>query len=128
MSEPCYFRRAIWLTLGLIAALTEKGETIFQDRLNHASLIDAGRFSEATMWRYAHNDIENLNKRLSRHTESCSMVITDGVFSMDGDEAKLNELAVVAEQNQSWLMVDDAHGFGVLGETGAGLVEQQQLN
>ena len=113
--------------LGTISALTEKNETIFQDRLNHASLIDAGRLSDATMWRYAHNDIENLEKRLNRHRDSASMVITDGVFSMDGDEAKLNEMAVLAEQNKSWLMVDDAHGFGVLGKTGAGLVEQQKL-
>lgn len=121
------FSTGYMANLGVIAALTEKGETIFQDRLNHASLIDAGRLSEAKMWRYAHNDMENLNKRLSHHTDSVNMVITDGVFSMDGDEAKLNELAILAENNKSWLMVDDAHGFGVLGETGAGLVEQQKL-
>ena len=122
------FSTGYMANLGAIAALSEKGETIYQDRLNHASLIDAGRLSDATMWRYAHNDIDNLNKRLGRHSESCSMIITDGVFSMDGDAAKLSELAVVAEQNQSWLMVDDAHGFGVLGESGAGLVEEQQLS
>ena len=121
------FSTGYMANLGTISALTEKNETIFQDRLNHASLIDAGRLSDATMWRYAHNDIENLEKRLYRHRDSASMVITDGVFSMDGDEAKLNEMAVLAEQNKSWLMVDDAHGFGVLGETGAGLVEQQKL-
>ncbi len=121
------FSTGYMANLGTISALTEKNETIFQDRLNHASLIDAGRLSDATMWRYAHNDIENLEKRLNRHRDSASMVITDGVFSMDGDEAKLNEMAVLAEQNKSWLMVDDAHGFGVLGKTGAGLVEQQKL-
>ena len=121
------FSTGYMANLGTISALSEKNETIFQDRLNHASLIDAGRLSDATMWRYAHNDIENLEKRLNRHRDSASMVITDGVFSMDGDEAKLNEMAVLAEQNKSWLMVDDAHGFGVLGKTGAGLVEQQKL-
>ncbi len=125
--QALLFSTGYMANLGTISALTEKNETIFQDRLNHASLIDAGRLSDATMWRYAHNDIENLEKRLNRHGDSASMVITDGVFSMDGDEAKLNEMAVLAEQNKSWLMVDDAHGFGVLGKTGAGLVEQQKL-
>ena len=121
------FSTGYMANLGVIAALSEKGETIFQDRLNHASLIDAGRLSDATMWRYAHNDTENLKKRIQRHTDSSSMIITDGVFSMDGDVADLNALANVAKQHQSWLMVDDAHGFGVLGKSGAGLVEAQGL-
>lgn len=119
------FSTGYMANLGTISALTEKSETIFQDRLNHASLIDAGRLSDATMWRYGHNNIDNLTKRLERHHETSSMIITDGVFSMDGDVAKLDELAKLAQQNQSWLMVDDAHGFGVLGETGGGLVEEQ---
>lgn len=120
------FSTGYMANLGVIAALTEKGETIFQDRLNHASLIDAGRLSEATLWRYPHNDHGNLGKRLDRN-ESSSMIITDGVFSMDGDCAALEGLVTLAEQHQCWLMVDDAHGFGVLGSSGAGLVEQQGL-
>lgn len=122
------FSTGYMANLGVITALTEKGETIFQDRLNHASLIDAGRLSEATMWRYPHNDIENLSKRLARNEASSSMVICDGVFSMDGDCADVAGLAKLADEHQCWLMVDDAHGFGVLGESGAGLLEQQGLS
>ena len=120
------FSTGYMANLGTIAALAEKGETIFQDKLNHASLIDAGRLSDATMWRYPHNDHDNLAKRLARQ-EASSMIITDGVFSMDGDCAELSGLATLAKQHQCWLMVDDAHGFGVLGASGAGLTEAQDL-
>lgn len=121
------FSTGYMANLGVITALSGKDETIFQDKLNHASLIDAGRLSDATMWRYTHNNIENLSNRLARN-DSSSMVITDGVFSMDGDCANLSALSKVADQHRCWLMVDDAHGFGVLGETGAGLAEAQGLN
>jgi len=122
------FSTGYMANVGTIAAFASKGETIYQDRLNHASLIDGGRLSDATMWRYHHNDMADLSKRLSRAGDKCSMVITDGVFSMDGDCAKLDELATLAKQHQSWLMVDDAHGFGCLGETGGGLVQALGLN
>ncbi|MGB1310180.1 MAG: 8-amino-7-oxononanoate synthase [Leucothrix sp.] len=121
------FSTGYMANLGVIAAMTETGETIFQDRLNHASLIDAGRLSDASMRRYLHNDLDNLAQRLAR-TEASSMVISDGVFSMDGDCANLAGLASLAQDHQCWLMIDDAHGFGVLGETGAGLAEAAGLS
>lgn len=122
------FSTGYMANLGTITALTNKGESLYQDRLNHASLMDAGRLSDAKMWRYQHSDIENLQQRITRSNDECSMIVSDGVFSMDGDCAKLTELSDIANKHQSWLMVDDAHGFGVLGETGAGLVEQAGLS
>ena len=122
------FSTGYMANLGAITALTGKGENLYQDRLNHASLMDAGRLSDAKMWRYQHSDMNNLRQRIKRGSDDCSLIVTDGVFSMDGDCANLPELAKIAEQHQSWLMVDDAHGFGVLGDTGAGLVEQQGLS
>jgi len=122
------FSTGYMANVGTIAAFAAKGETIYQDRLNHASLIDGGRLSDAKMWRYHHNDMQNLSKRLEKAGDECSMIITDGVFSMDGDSANLRELAVLAKQHQSWLMVDDAHGFGCLGKTGGGLVEALGLS
>ena len=122
------FSTGYMANIGAINALTGKGESLYQDRLNHASLMDAGRLSDAKMWRYQHSDMNNLRQRITRSSDDCSLIVTDGVFSMDGDCAKLTELADIANENQSWLMVDDAHGFGVLGKTGAGLVEQEGLN
>ena len=122
------FSTGYMANLGAINALTDKGESLYQDRLNHASLMDAGRLSDAKMWRYQHSDMDNLRQRIARSSDTASIIVTDGVFSMDGDCANLSELSTIAAENQSWLMVDDAHGFGVLGKTGAGLVEQAGLN
>jgi 8-amino-7-oxononanoate synthase len=122
------FSTGYMANLGAINALTDKGESLYQDRLNHASLMDAGRLSDAKMWRYQHSDMDNLRQRIARSSDTASIIVTDGVFSMDGDGANLSELSTIAAENQSWLMVDDAHGFGVLGKTGAGLVEQAGLN
>ena len=122
------FSTGYMANVGIIAAFATKGETIYQDRLNHASLIDGGRLSGAKMWRYHHNDMNDLAKRLDKGGEDCSMVITDGVFSMDGDCANLTELAAIAKQHNSWLMVDDAHGFGCLRHNGGGLVESLGLS
>lgn len=122
------FSTGYMANLGAITALTDKGENLYQDRLNHASLMDAGRLSDAKMWRYQHSDMNNLRQRIARGGGDASLIVTDGVFSMDGDCADLPELAKIAEEHQSWLMVDDAHGFGVLGKNGAGLVEQCGLS
>ncbi|RVU83778.1 8-amino-7-oxononanoate synthase [Leucothrix sargassi] len=122
------FSTGYMANLGVIAAFAEKGDTIYQDRLNHASLIDGGRLSGAKMWRYKHNDMADLEKRLGKEDGRCSMIITDGVFSMDGDVADVKALADIAKREQSWLMVDDAHGFGCLGANGGGLVEALGLS
>jgi len=123
------FSTGYMANLGVITALMGKSDVIYEDKLNHASLLDGGLLSGAKFKRYLHNDISNLQLKMQGlATDQQAMVITDGVFSMDGDFACLDSLAELAGQNNAYLMVDDAHGFGVLGKTGAGLVEQCQLN
>lgn len=112
--------------LAVITALVGKGDTVLHDRLNHASLLDAGVLSGARFSRYLHNDLDSLHKRLQR-AQGNILVVTDGVFSMDGDLAPLPELVEQTKAHNAWLMVDDAHGFGVLGDSGAGLLEQHGL-
>lgn len=113
--------------LAVITALVGKGDTVLHDRLNHASLLDAGLLSGARFSRYLHNDLDSLKQRFQR-VQGNTLLVTDGVFSMDGDLAQLPELAAQAQAHKAWLMVDDAHGFGVLGKTGAGLVEHYGLS
>ena len=122
------FSTGYMANLGAISALLDDQSAVFEDRLNHASLLDAGLNSGARFQRYLHNDVDNLASRLGKATQSHKLVVTDGVFSMDGDVASLNELAQLCHDQQAWLMVDDAHGFGVLGERGAGLVEACELD
>ncbi|MEE8365844.1 MAG: 8-amino-7-oxononanoate synthase [Gammaproteobacteria bacterium] len=114
--------------LGIASALLGRHDFVYQDKLNHASLIDAAKISGARLVRYRHNDTAQLASLLQENqAESRKLVMTDGVFSMDGDCADLAEIARISAQHQGWCMVDDAHGFGVLGKTGAGLLEQLEL-
>ena len=122
------FSTGYMANLGVANALLERHDTLYQDRLNHASLLDAGLLSGAKMVRYPHNDMAHLQSRLAAQTSGQKMILTDGVFSMDGDVAPMRKLADVAAAHDAWLMVDDAHGFGVLGENGAGLLEAEHLN
>lgn len=124
------FSNGYMANMGVISALLDRGDYLYQDRLNHASLIDAGLLSKAKMKRFKHNDTADLNRLYAKNNTSSvnSMIVTDGVFSMDGDEAPIRNLAEIAKKQDAWLMVDDAHGFGVLGEHGAGLLEQEVLN
>ena len=92
-----------------------RDDFVFQDKLNHASLIDAGRACDAKLKRYAHNDTAALTTLLEKNITGRTMIMTDGVFSMDGDVAPLAELKRIAETNDSLLVIDEAHGFGVLG-------------
>ena len=114
--------------LAVVTALAGRGDLVLEDRLNHASLLDAGLLSGARFMRYAHGDAADAGKRLAARTESVRLLITDGVFSMDGDIAPLQELADVAREQKAWLMVDDAHGLGVLGETGGGCLQHLGLD
>ena len=116
------FSTGYMANLGTVTALVGQGDTVLQDRLNHASLLDAGLLSGARFSRYLHNDATSLGNRLEKATGN-TLVVTDGVFSMDGDIAELPTLAAAARAKGAWLMVDDAHGFGTLGATGAGIVE-----
>jgi len=113
--------------LGVISALLGRGDAVFQDRLNHASLLDGGLLSGARLQRFLHNDAGNLEARLARSRARRKLVAVDGVFSMDGDEAPLAALAAASARHGALLYVDDAHGFGVLGERGAGTLEKQGM-
>lgn len=107
--------------LGVITALLARNDVLLQDKWNHASLLDAGQLCAADMQRYAHADPQALQARLDAVTDrQCCLVATDAVFSMDGDVAPLDQMAILCKQHNAWLMVDDAHGFGVLGEQGRG--------
>jgi len=119
------FSTGYMANLGVVTALLDKQDAVFEDKWNHASLLDAGLLSGARFQRYLHNDAQNLATRLQRSEARRKLIVTDGVFSMDGDCADLPLLSQLAKQQDSWLMVDDAHGLGVLGETGAGLCEAQ---
>jgi len=116
------FSTGYMANLGAITALVGQGDTVLQDRLNHASLLDGGLLSGARFNRYLHIDAASLAKRLDKATGN-TLVVTDGVFSMDGDLADLPALAEVARARGAWLMVDDAHGLGTLGAQGGGIVE-----
>ena len=122
------FSTGYMANMGVIAALCGRGDYVFEDRLNHASLLDGGLLSQARLQRYTHNDANSLNQKLSARDGGEKLVVTDGLFSMDGDIASLPDLCKVTQQQQSWLMVDDAHGFGVLGKNGGGCVENFGLS
>lgn len=117
------FSTGYMANLGVVAALLGKNDVVLEDRLNHASLLDAGLLSGARFQRYLHNDMESLAKRLSQSQGERTLVVCDGVFSMDGDIADLPKIAELAKAHNAWVMVDDAHGFGVLGEQGGGCLE-----
>jgi len=117
------FSTGYMANLGAINALLDKRDAVFEDRLNHASLLDGGLLSGARFQRYLHNDIDSLKQRLAKSDARRKLVVTDGVFSMDGDIADLQGLSAATREASGWLMVDDAHGFGCLGEQGGGCVE-----
>jgi 8-amino-7-oxononanoate synthase len=106
--------------LGIVPALVGRGDAVFADELNHASLIDAVQLSRADSQRYPHGDLTALERLLTRSTAKRKLILTDAVFSMDGDLAPLPELLELAERFDAWLVIDDAHGFGVLGPQGRG--------
>jgi 8-amino-7-oxononanoate synthase len=116
------FSTGYMANLGAVTALIGQGDSVLEDRLNHASLLDAGLLSGARFSRYLHNDAESMGKRLDKASGNC-LVVTDGVFSMDGDLADLPALCAAARAKGAWVMVDDAHGFGPLGASGGGIVE-----
>jgi glycine C-acetyltransferase len=115
--------------LATIPSLVGKGDVIFSDALNHASIIDGCRLSRATIVGYAHNDMDDLRRKIAETTEyGRRLIVSDGVFSMDGDIAPLPELVEIAQANNILSMVDDAHGEGVLGRGGRGIVDHFGLH
>ena len=121
------FSTGYMANIGAVNGLLGKADAIFQDRLNHASLLDAGLLSGARFQRYLHNDADSLNSRLEKSSARRKLVVTDGVFSMDGDIADIPALVRTSKQHDAWVMVDDAHGFGCLGESGGGCAEHFSL-
>ena len=108
--------------IGAVTALAGRGDAIFADRLNHASLNDAALLSRATFKRYPHLDMTVLERLLATSTARRKLVVTDAVFSMDGDIAPVPRLISLCERYDAWLLLDDAHGFGVLGPQGRGVL------
>ncbi|ESS72312.1 8-amino-7-oxononanoate synthase BioF [Methyloglobulus morosus KoM1] len=141
------FSTGYMANMGAISALVGRGDTVLEDRLNHASLLDGGLLSGARFKRYAHGDVEHLQNLLGNSEAnknsvdiphpsplpkgegiSRRLIVTDGVFSMDGDIAPVQALSAVAKRHDAWLMVDDAHGLGVLGDNGVGILEELKLS
>jgi len=122
------FSTGYMANLGVLAVLAQRGARVFEDRSNHASLLDGARLSGARLVRYRHNDAADLAQRLQAAPAGETLVATDGVFSMDGDLAPVAELADVAARHAAWLMVDDAHGLGVVGPGGRGTLAQAGLD
>ena len=134
------FSSGYMANLAIVSTLVGKSDTVLEDKLNHASLIDGGLLSGARFQRYLHNDSASLERYLQRfhqqaqrlpedaHIQRKQLVVTDGVFSMDGDVANLTELTALCTQHDACLMVDDAHGLGVLGPEGRGCVADAGLD
>jgi glycine C-acetyltransferase len=129
-AEACItFQSGFTANLATIPALVGRNDVIFSDELNHASIIDGCRLSRAKTVRYKHNDVADLRRAIAETTEyGRRLIVTDGVFSMDGDVAPLDKICEAAEEHDIMLMVDDAHGEGVLGNGGRGIVDHFGLH
>ncbi|MDG1249560.1 MAG: 8-amino-7-oxononanoate synthase [Gammaproteobacteria bacterium] len=114
--------------LGVVSALSSRHSAVFSDRLNHASLIDAAKLSDAKHQRYHHRDHQGLERLLQKTDATNKLILSDGVFSMEGSIAPLAELIALKKEHHALLLIDDAHGLGVLGEKGIGSAEQLQVN
>ena len=130
VEDAITFQSGFTANLGTIPALVDKGDMIFSDELNHASIIDGCRLSRASVVRYAHADPSALEAAIQENQDNFrrGLIVSDGVFSMDGDYPPLDKLADLAEKYNLMLMVDDAHGEGVLGEGGRGIVDHFKLH
>lgn len=120
LARALHFSNGYMANIGIVGALVGAGDAVFLDRLSHASMIDGARLSGAALRVFPHNDTARLEQVLARSKSARKLVATEAVFSMDGDMAPLIELAALCERHGAWLLVDDAHGFGVLGPEGRG--------
>jgi 8-amino-7-oxononanoate synthase len=121
------FSSGYMASLGVVPALLDRHGEVFEDRLNHASLVDAAMLSRAKLTRYPHLDLAALERQLAASQASVKLIASDTVFSMDGDLAPVPELFALAQRYGAWLYLDDAHGFGVLGQEGRGVLEHCPL-
>jgi 8-amino-7-oxononanoate synthase len=126
--QSLLFSTGYMANLGVISALINRHDALFMDKLNHASLLDAALLSRAQVHRYRHRDVSHLAQLLAHSTARHKLIATDGVFSMEGDVAPLADIAALAKQHDAWLMVDDAHGLGVLGNKGGGSLAHFELS
>ncbi|TDF61948.1 8-amino-7-oxononanoate synthase [Cupriavidus sp. L7L] len=126
-ARALYFCTGYMANLAVLSALGTADTTLFCDKLNHASLIDGALLARADVRRYPHRNTAALARQLAASDSLLKLIVTDGVFSMDGDIAPLAELLALAEHHDAWIVVDDAHGFGVLGERGHGVLEHLRL-
>ncbi|SPC08667.1 8-amino-7-oxononanoate synthase [Cupriavidus taiwanensis] len=127
-ARTLYFCTGYMANMAVLTALGAAGATLFCESLNHASLIDGARLARADVQRYPHCDTDALQALLAASTSARKMIVTDSVFSMDGNVAPLRRLLELAERHDAWIVVDDAHGFGVLGEQGHGVLEALGLS
>ena len=121
------FSTGYMANLGVVSALASRTEAVLEDRLNHASLIDGARIAGARLLRFSHADLAAAAQALTEHPD-CTLIASDGLFSMDGDVAPLRELAALAARHRAWLLVDDAHGLGTIGTSGRGSLELAGLD
>jgi 8-amino-7-oxononanoate synthase len=123
------FSSGYMANVGILSALCGREDIIFSDKLNHASIVDGCVLSRAELRRYPHNVVNALEELLAKARDfRRKLIVTDTVFSMDGDLAPLKDLVSLAKEHAAWLMVDEAHAFGIFGPTGAGLVEEEDLS
>ncbi|PQQ67549.1 8-amino-7-oxononanoate synthase [Acetivibrio saccincola] len=122
------FNTGYMANLGIIQALCNKDWVIFCDKYNHASILDGCLLSGAKFLRYRHCDMDDLSYKLENFKGKCNLIVTDGVFSMDGDIAPLDKIVEISKKHNAVIMVDDAHGFGVLGIDGAGTASYFGVN
>ncbi|UIF86417.1 8-amino-7-oxononanoate synthase [Cupriavidus sp. UYPR2.512] len=127
-ARTLYFCTGYMANMAVLTALGTAGATLFCESLNHASLIDGARLARADVQRYPHCDTAALEALLAASTSERKLIVTDSVFSMDGNVAPLRKLLELAERHDAWIIVDDAHGFGVLGEQGHGVLEALGLS
>ncbi|ARC55021.1 8-amino-7-oxononanoate synthase [Candidatus Riesia sp. GBBU] len=118
--ESLLFNSGYSANQSIISTLMKKGDFIFADKLIHASLIEASFFSRANLKRFLHNDLKSLKYMLSKHVVRKSLIVTEGIFSMEGDSAPIKEIKKISRDFNSWMLVDDSHGIGVIGEEGRG--------
>jgi len=134
LADFCGYPRALLFSTGYMAnlgvaqSLCTKHDNIIEDRLNHASLLDAANISQAKLRRYLHKDYASLDAKLERCNTGEKLVCSDSVFSMDGDEANIGAMIKQCKKHDAILMLDDAHGFGVLGDEGRGSVNHQKIS
>ena len=121
------FSSGYMANIAVVTALGAEGAEIFSDQLNHASLIDGTRLAKASVTKFRHCDYAHLSALLEQSKAAIKLVVTDAVFSMDGDIADLKVLLELAERFDAWVVVDDAHGYGVLGKKGLGSLEDSQI-